>query len=100
MNLCWPRSENNRKDWGDVLYALQIPPSLASLSATKFLLQIYMELTDQNKETAAILVFQTNPYGIDCILMQTVFFGLIENACMNTDELVKNALQYTANHTN
>ena len=43
------------RDWGDVLYALQIPPSLASLSATKFLLQIYMELTDSNTEFAILV---------------------------------------------
>ena len=35
----------------DVLYihSFQFPPSLASLSATKFLLQIYMELTELNR---------------------------------------------------
>ena len=44
-NLCWPRSENRLwKDvgWREPIWLFRIPPSLASLSATKFLLQTYI----------------------------------------------------------
>ena len=44
----------------------QFPPSLASLSATKFSLQIYMELTAMGSETAAILHYFAEPATTKC----------------------------------
>ena len=50
----------------------------------------------QNNETAAMLVFQTNPVGVELFSYVKTFVNLFQKICIDTGHVSKNALYQIA----